>query len=101
MATLDTSLSAVINRKSDKHFTAVLLLCFFLGFFGLHRFYVGRPITGTIQLTSLGGLGLWAHADLGVIQFAILGGLALWALTDLIVIVIENFRDKEGRTVRY
>ncbi len=82
MATLDTSLSAVVNRKSDKHFTAVLLLCFFLGFFGLHRFYVGRSITGAVQLATLGGLGLWA-------------------LADLIVIVIENFRDKEGRTVRY
>ena len=82
MATLDTSLSAVVNRKSDKRFTAVLLLCFFLGFFGLHRFYVGRSITGAVQLATLGGLGLWA-------------------LADLIVIVIENFRDKEGRAVRY
>jgi len=33
------------------------------GCFGAHRFYLNRKITGTIQLFTLGGFGLWAISD--------------------------------------
>ncbi|MEE9574485.1 MAG: TM2 domain-containing protein, partial [Gammaproteobacteria bacterium] len=53
------------------------LLCFFLGIFGAHRFYVGKIGTGIAQILTLGGLGIWA-------------------LYDFIMIIIGKFTDAEG-----
>jgi TM2 domain-containing membrane protein YozV len=42
--------------------TAVLL-AFFLGGLGIHRFYLGYTWQGIVQLLTLGGLGIWALID--------------------------------------
>jgi TM2 domain-containing membrane protein YozV len=47
----------------QKSKTTAALLCFFLGAFGIHRFYTGKVGTGIIQLLTLGGLGIWAIID--------------------------------------
>jgi TM2 domain-containing membrane protein YozV len=47
----------------QKSKTTAALLCFFLGAFGVHRFYTGKIGTGIIQLLTLGGLGIWAIID--------------------------------------
>ena len=70
------------DGKSDKSNTVALLLCFFLGFLGVHRFYVGKIGTGVLQLVTLGGLGIWA-------------------LIDFIMIVLQKFTDSEGNTLRF
>lgn len=62
---------------SSKKKLPAFLMCFFLGCFGIHRFYVGKIGTGVLQLFTLGGLGLWA-------------------LIDLIMIPFNAFSDKEG-----
>lgn len=74
--TLDTH-----SEISDKGFVPTALLCFFLGVFGVHRFYVGKIGTGVLQLITLGGLGIWA-------------------LVDLVMIIVGNFKDKEGRLIK-
>jgi TM2 domain-containing membrane protein YozV len=66
-----------MNQKS---WVATLLLCFFLGGFGIHRFYVGKVGTGILQLLTFGGLGLWA-------------------LIDFIMILIGKFADKQGQAL--
>jgi TM2 domain-containing membrane protein YozV len=53
-----------------------LLLCFFLGYLGIHRFYVGKVGTGLLMLCTAGGLGVW------------------WII-DIIFIACGSFRDKE------
>jgi TM2 domain-containing membrane protein YozV len=37
---------------------------YFLGIFGIHRFYVGRIGTGLLQIITIGGLGIWTLMDI-------------------------------------
>jgi TM2 domain-containing membrane protein YozV len=65
---------------SEKRKLPAFLLCLFFGFFGVHRYYVGKVATGVLELLTFGGLGVW------------------WFL-DLIVILLGGFTDKEGRLI--
>lgn len=67
-------------NKSEKDWIATLLLCFFLGGFGVHRFYVGKVGTGVLQLVTLGACGIWT-------------------LVDFIMIAVGNFTDAEGKRI--
>ena len=62
---------------TEKRILPAFLLCFFLGVFGAHRFYVGKMGTGVLQIITLGGLGIWA-------------------LIDFIMIIVGSFTDSEG-----
>lgn len=52
-----------VTRGKRKSWLATILLNFFLGFLGIHRFYTGYPVIGVVQLLTLGGCGLWAIID--------------------------------------
>lgn len=60
-----------------KDWLTTLLLCIFLGAFGIHRFYTG-------------------HTGIGVVQLLTLGGCGIWALIDLIMIIVGSFKDAKG-----
>lgn len=60
------------NRVFNSEWLAALLLCWILGVFGVHRFYMGRIGTGILMLITFGGLGIWYIIDLILI---ITGGL--------------------------
>ena len=62
---------------SDKKFVPAVLLCFFLGTLGVHRFYLGKIWTGLLMLITLGGLGIWA-------------------IIDLVLLVVGSMKDKNG-----
>lgn len=40
-----------------------LLLAFFVGGLGIHRFYLGYTWQGVVQLLTLGGCGIWSLID--------------------------------------
>jgi TM2 domain-containing membrane protein YozV len=54
----------VADRPGTHLWKRAFVLCLFLGFFGAHRFYVGRKGTAALQLVTFGGLGLWSAYDL-------------------------------------
>ena len=66
---------------SQKSRLVAALLCWFLGALGIHRFYVGKIGTGILWLVTAGILGI------GVI-------------IDFIMIVIGDFKDKDGKVLR-
>lgn len=55
--------------ESEKRRFPVLMLAILLGVFGAHRFYVGKTNSAILQLVTLGGLGIWALADMIIIAF--------------------------------
>jgi hypothetical protein len=61
--------------KSNSHSkTVTLILCFFLGIFGVHRFYTKNILFGVIQFFTLGCFGIWT-------------------LVDFILILTNNYKD--------
>ncbi|WP_411676899.1 TM2 domain-containing protein [Caproicibacter sp.] len=66
---------------SPKSRLATLLLCFFLGVFGIHRFYVGKVGTGIIWLLTAGVFGIGS-------------------LIDFIMIICGVFKDQYGLEVK-
>jgi hypothetical protein len=70
--------SAVPTVFSDKQWMTALILSFFLGVFGVDRFYLGQTGLGIAKLLTFGGCGIWA-------------------LIDFILIAVRNITDSDGR----
>jgi TM2 domain-containing membrane protein YozV len=74
-------MSGNLQNKSEKSWIATLLLCFFLGGLGVHRFYAGKIGTGVLQLLTCGGFGIWVFID-------------------FIMIIVGSFTDSEGKPIK-
>jgi TM2 domain-containing membrane protein YozV len=56
-----------MNARNDTHLKTVGYILWIFGFTGAHRFYYGRPISGTIWFFTLGLLGVGWLVDLFLI----------------------------------
>jgi len=69
------------EQVSTRKILPALLLCFFCGIFGTHRFYVGKFGSGILQMLTL-------------------GGLLFWVLFDMVIIITGHFTDVDGATLK-
>lgn len=67
--------------KDNSKGLTTLLLCWFLGYLGVHRFYTGHTAIGVIQLLTFGGCGVW------------------W-LIDFIMIIMGSYKDADGNIIK-
>ena len=73
--------SSYVTITSNKSRTTALLLCIFLGWFGIHRFYVGKIGTGFLYIFTVGFFGIG------------------WII-DIIKILLGTFTDNTGAPLR-
>ena len=64
-------------NQNGKDWLTTLLLCLFLGYLGIHRFYTGSVAIGVVQLFTFGGCGIWT-------------------LIDFIMILTNAYKDSDG-----
>ena len=74
--------SNTVGPVSEKKFVPAVLLCFFLGSLGIHRFYLGKVGTGILMLITLGGLGIWT-------------------IIDFVRLIIGSMKDKHGLPLQH
>ena len=70
-----------MEEISPKSRMAVSLFAWFLGEFGVHRFYLGKIGTGILMLITFGGLGIWQ-------------------LIDFIMAVAGVMKDNDGKVIK-
>lgn len=78
---------------SEKSRLASLLLVIFLGGLGIHRFYVGKIVTGIILLL------LALFSVIPPLSFVTLPIISIWVLIDFILVLVGSFKDKQGLRV--
>lgn len=72
---------------SQKSRLVAAILCWILGVFGAHRFYVGKNGTAiAMLLISLTGIGMIATG--------------IWTVIDMIIILVGEFKDKQGHVLK-
>lgn len=98
------------EHLSPKSYHVVLMLVFFFGFLGFHRFYVGKFISAGIQF-AMGCAALWTFYQIYLallsaqiitalqLTFLVIG-LLIWAIVDSILIVLGKFTDVWQRPIR-
>lgn len=78
MSASETAAQATV---SEKGFVPAILLCYFLGVLGIHRFYVGKIGTGILMILTFGGFGIWV-------------------IVDMVLIATGSFKDKQGLLIK-
>ena len=83
------------EKKSNKSWLTTLILCWFLGFLGIHRMYAGKIGSGFLILygTICSALMLAINVVFGLTAFVVVGSFVVY---DFLIISVKNFKDCRG-----
>ena len=81
MNQMSASETVAVEAVSEKGFVPTLLLCYFLGVLGVHRFYAGKIGTGILMILTFGGFGIWI-------------------IVDMVMIAVGSFKDGRGLLIK-
>lgn len=86
------------ENVSEKNRFTTLMLCWFLGFFGVHRLYAGKLGSGFLLLygTICSSLVLALNVYMGLMCFITMAALVL---NDFVVIAFGQFSDCYGKCI--
>lgn len=103
---------------SVKSRVVAVLLAYFLGHFGVHRFYTGRTASAIVMLLAgsvvpaaafvvfivvlVAGLEPWVWAGIALV-FGVYGGfiaVTIWRAIDFVLLAAGKFRDGQGKYIR-
>ena len=74
--------SEIPGLFSQREFLPTLLISFFLGTFGIDRFYLGYTALGVLKLITCGGCGIWT-------------------IIDFVLIAVDKLPDSTGLPLRH
>ena len=106
---LAAAITSPTSASSDKIILPAFVLALFFGIFVVHRFYVGKVITGALQLAALFAwiptivlivmTGENGEPFLGLFLALLVCGCGVWALVDSILLLCKAFTDGQGKRI--
>ena len=104
MADIDNNIpNETINEnngigKNKKSWLTTLILCWFLGFLGVHRMYAGKLGSGFLMLygTLVAACILYMNFVLGLVAFTVMGS---FVVNDFLRIATKSFKDCYGNYI--
>ena len=87
-----------MENKSKKNWLTTLVLCWFLGFLGVHRLYAGKLGTGFLMAyaTVCASLIMFIKIYLGLAAFTMIGAAVV---NDFALICCKRFQDCYGKDI--
>lgn len=86
------------NNVNKKNWLTALILCWFLGFLGVHRMYAGKLGSGFLMLygTLVAACILYMNFVLGLVAFTVMGA---FVVNDFLRIATKSFKDCYGNYI--
>lgn len=86
------------EKVSKKDWLTSLVLCWFLGFLGIHRLYAGKIGSGFLMIygTIVASCILAVDIYLGAVAFVVVGG---FVVNDFLNILLKCFKDCYGKEI--
>lgn len=86
------------EKRASKNWLTTLILCWFLGFLGVHRMYAGKIGSGFLMAygTVIAACILYLNLYFGLIAFVVVGS---FVVNDFLRIATKTFTDCYGNYI--
>ncbi len=90
-----------IPQTSNRKIFIAVILCFFLGTLGAHRFYCDRTTSAItmVLLTIFAWVLVFTIVGL-LIAWILFGIVSIWVFVDLVILLLAKFKDSDGNILK-